>query len=120
MTDQTTNTTYSSGSPLERHVRPAAWRWGVERLRGRPEWRYSIFQTRKEAVPLYDQAALDAALNLWPRDCRLCANYTTKTGGCISVVQCVDSAQFKATAPRQYWVTRPNVGIEPPRSGRLE
>lgn len=41
--------------------------------------------------PLYDQAALDAALNLWPRDCRLCGNFTTRTGGCVSVVQCVDS-----------------------------
>lgn len=50
------------------------------------------------------EAARNAALNLWPRDCRLCANFTTKSGGCTSVVQCVDSMQFKATAPRQYWV----------------
>ena len=41
---------------------------------------------------------------LWPRDCRLCANFTTKAGGCVSVVQCVDGMQFKATAPRQYWI----------------
>lgn len=50
------------------------------------------------------EAARNAALNLWPRDCRLCAHFTTKSGGCTSVVQCVDSMQFKATAPRQYWV----------------
>lgn len=62
-------------------------------------------------VPLYDQAALDAALNLWPRDCRLCANFTTRTGGCVSVVQCVDSMQFKATPPRQYWVSAPNAEL---------
>lgn len=64
--------------------------------------------------PLYDQAALDAALNLWPRDCRLCANFTTRTGGCVSVVQCVDSMQFKATPPRQYWVSAPNVLVSGP------
>lgn len=61
------------------------------------------------AVALYDQPALDAALALWPRDCRLCAHFTTKTGGCVSVVQCVDSDQYKATAPRQYWVSGPSV-----------
>jgi hypothetical protein len=51
--------------------------------------------------------AIDAALNLWPRDCRLCAHFTTKAGGCTSVVQCVDSAQFKTTTPRQYWSGKP-------------
>ena len=65
--------------------------------------------------PLYDQAALDAALALWPRDCRLCAKFTTQTGGCTSTVQCVDSDQYKATAPRQYWVSGPNVAIKPRR-----
>ena len=65
-------------------------------------------------VPLYDQAALDAALNLWPRDCRLCAHFTTQTGGCTSAVQCVDSAQFKTTPPRQYWAAGPNVGAKAP------
>jgi hypothetical protein len=54
-------------------------------------------------LPLYDQAAIDSALSLWPRDCRMCAHYTTKSGGCRSVVQCVDAIQFKATAPHQYW-----------------
>ena len=48
-----------------------------------------------------------------PRDCRLCANFTTQTGGCISTVQCVDSAQYKATAPRQYWIAGPCIGNDP-------
>ena len=48
---------------------------------------------------------VDAALALWPRDCRTCAHFTTASVGCTSVVQCVDSAQFKATAPRQYWLS---------------
>lgn len=72
---------------------------------------YPNTDRRADLQPLYDQAALDAALNLWPRDCRLCANFTTKTGGCVSVVQCVDSMQFKATPPRQYWVLAPNVEV---------
>ena len=52
----------------------------------------------------------DAALNLWPRDCRLCANFTTASGGCVSILRCVDSNQYKATAPRQFWEARP---VEP-------
>jgi len=70
--------------------------------------------------PLYDQAALDAALNLWPPDCRLCANFTTKTGGCVSVVQCVDSMQFKATPPRQYWASAPNAAVNRLAEGKPE
>ena len=54
-----------------------------------------------------------AALKLWPRDCRLCANFTTKAGGCVSVVQCVDGNRYAATAPRQYWIGGPNVRGEP-------
>lgn len=65
------------------------------------EWREDI----ADAIDaLTDQEArVNAALNLWPRDCRLCANYTTSSGGCTSAVQCVDSDQFKTTTPRQYW-----------------
>jgi hypothetical protein len=51
-------------------------------------------------------AAHDAALNLWPRDCRLCDHFSTKVGGCTSILQCVDSDCFKATTPRQYWIAR--------------
>jgi hypothetical protein len=106
MTDE--QTTNAGAGPVERVVRPAAWALEKD---GRP---YKLMYERDQRgdfyswAPLYDQAALDAALNLWPRDCRLCANYTTQTGGCVSVVQCVDSAQFKATTPRQYWISGPN------------
>ena len=37
------------------------------------------------------------------RDCRLCANFTTRSGGCLAVAQCVDSDLFRETAPRRYW-----------------
>jgi len=50
-------------------------------------------------VPLYDRAS--------QQDCRLCAYFTTQTGGCTSVVQCVDSMQFTATPPRRYWKESP-------------
>ena len=49
------------------------------------------------------QAAWTAATTA-KQDCRLCAHYTTDTGGCMAIVQCVRGAQFKATAPRQYWI----------------
>ena len=62
---------------------------------------YEISQQAAEIEAL--RAEANAALNLWPRDCRLCANYTTASGGCTSAVRCVDSDQFQATTPRQYW-----------------
>jgi hypothetical protein len=39
-------------------------------------------------------------------DCRLCMNYTTKTGGCMALVQCVDADGFQPTSLRQYWMTK--------------
>jgi hypothetical protein len=123
MTKHEDTTQAAGGSPLEREVRPRAWlrEPKVQRHIGRHLVRgVSVAEPTAEErefaeldgdqlIPLYDQAAIDAALALWPRDCRLCANFTTKTGGCTSVVQCVDSMQFKATAPRQYWIAGPNV-----------
>lgn len=113
------------GSPLEPTVRPRAWY--VERvapgkrdngMKLGPWWKREQAEEwaddRHELRTLYDQTTLDAALNLWPRDCRLCANFTTQAGGCVSVVQCVDSMQFKATTPRQYWIAGSNVGAKAP------
>ena len=59
--------------------------------------------TTPDEVRLYSQAALEAALNLWPRDCRVCANYSAATDACVSALPCVDSDQFQSTAPRQCW-----------------
>ena len=42
---------------------------------------------------------------LGPLDCRLCSRYTTASGGCVSLVRCVDGAQFRATTPKRYWMT---------------
>jgi hypothetical protein len=112
MTDHTATDTPplppAVGAQVERVVRPRAWQWlntGILRKK------LPLTAEPGAWTPLYDQAALDAALNLWPRDCRLCAHFTTKTGGCVSLVQCVDSMQFKATAPRQYWISGPNAKL---------
>jgi len=99
------------GAQVQRGVRPCAYRLRDTEAQS---WLYysddELHAAAKATLdPLYDQAALDAALALWPRDCRLCAKFTTQTGGCTSTAQCVDSDQYKATAPRQYWVSGPNV-----------
>lgn len=108
------------GAPLERQVRPRAWLYenvagavavhtNTERVRFEADMRAAReYPDAHSMVPLYDRAAIDAALNLWPRDCRLCAKFTTQSGGCTSTVQCVDSDQYKATTPRQYWHSGPN------------
>jgi hypothetical protein len=109
---------------LQRPVRPRAWLYtnaagalavhtNTELVRFEADMRAAQEHPGAHSMePLYDQAALDAALALWPRDCRLCAKFTTQTGGCTSTVQCVDSDQYKATAPRQYWVSGPNGSID--------
>jgi len=109
----------AAGAPVERMIKPLVWarKDQLQHASTRGGLMCAMYPNtdrRADLQPLYDQAALDAALNLWPRDCRLCANFTTKTGGCVSVVQCVDSMQFKATPPRQYWVSAPNVLVSGP------
>jgi len=71
---------------------PGCWAWG-------PHGHYECAVREIEAL----KADATATLNLWPRDCRLCARFTTASGGCTSSVQCVDSDQYQATTPRQYW-----------------
>ena len=41
---------------------PVAWRWGEKRLSGRVHWTYTSVKTRKTSVPMFDQAAIDAAV----------------------------------------------------------
>jgi hypothetical protein len=59
-----------------------------------------------------DKAEREIARLMLARDCRLCANYTTKSGGCVALVQCVDGQQYKATPPRQYWKSGKALGPE--------
>ncbi len=128
MTDQDTSATDASGSPLERRLGPlrkaldglafAAWQHG--RDTDLPLGDAADVAAWIEAAMLAAANARDAALNLWPRDCRLCANYTTQTGGCVSVVQCVDSVQFKATTPRQYWIAGHNARVTGPQQAAQE
>ena len=126
MTDKTAGV-----GPVERGVRPRAWacvwpdeagcggggfvtldeRTALNYMAGAIESADSGIRTCRPAlVPLYDQAALDAALALWPRDCRLCAHYRdglTHAAHCVSVLRCEDSSAYRATQPVQFWEQRP-------------
>jgi len=63
-----------------------------------------------QPIPTKDESkwVADALEKQVPQDCRLCANYTAATGGCTSVVQCVDASQFRGTLPRRYWTAAPD------------
>ncbi len=51
-------------------------------------------------------ADLRAAL-LGARDCRTCRNFTTRSGGCVSVLRCVDGSGYKRQGRFQYWEAAP-------------
>lgn len=36
-------------------------------------------------------------------DCRTCRHYTTASGGCLSVIRCVDGVAYQRAGIRQYW-----------------
>ena len=49
---------------------------------------------------------LQAAL-LDARDCRTCRNFTTRSGGCVSVLRCVDGSGYQRQGQFQYWEAAP-------------
>jgi hypothetical protein len=51
-------------------------------------------------------AELRAAL-LDARDCRTCRNFTTRSGGCVSVLRCVDGSSYQRQGRFQYWEAAP-------------
>jgi hypothetical protein len=63
------------------------WPWDIER-----ELRPSM-----EAL----RAALSQAEPVI--DCRTCRHYTTASGGCLSVIKCVDGVAYQRAGIRQYW-----------------
>jgi hypothetical protein len=54
-----------------------------------------------DAAALVERGRMEERERL--RDCRLCRHYTTASGGCVSVLQCVAGDRFTATAPLRYW-----------------
>ena len=40
-------------------------------------------------------------------DCRTCRNYTTKSGGCMSVLRCVDGSGYQRQGVVQIWEASP-------------
>lgn len=53
-----------------------------------------------------DNERLRAAL-LDARDCRTCRNFTTRSGGCVSVLRCVDGSGYQRQGRFQYWEAAP-------------
>lgn len=49
---------------------------------------------------------LRAAL-LDARDCRTCRNFSTRSGGCVSVLRCVDGSGYQRQGRFQYWEAAP-------------
>ncbi len=41
------------------------------------------------------------------RDCRTCRNFTTASGGCVSVLRCIDGSSYMQTRPMQFWEAAP-------------
>ena len=74
-----------------------------------------MVETENGWLGAYDKAAFRAyaaLLDIWQRDCRTCHYFTTKSGGCTSVVLCVNANRYTATTPKQYWISAsdaPNV-----------
>ena len=104
------------GAQVQRGVRPCAYRLRDTEAQS---WLYysddELHAAAKATLdPLYDRAtldeAMDAALKLWPRDCRLCAHFRdglTHAAHCVSVLRCEDSSAYRATQPVQFWEKRP-------------
>lgn len=76
----------------------------------RPDW-----IEPKPVVPRPTKGSLDAwqfAINsVNDLDCRTCRNYTTKSGGCTSVLRCVDSSSYQRGGVVQIWESAP---VSPP------
>lgn len=51
-------------------------------------------------------AELQTAL-MGARDCRTCRNFTTASGGCVSVLRCVDGSSYKRQGVVQMWEAAP-------------
>lgn len=75
----------------------------IERLRERAQAGAESWNALQRTLKEVERLAAERAAT---RDCRSCMNFTTKAGGCVALVQCVDADGFKPTASRQYWMTK--------------
>ncbi len=65
----------------------------------------------KPVVPRPTKGSLEA----WPfainsmndPDCRTCRNFTTRSGGCMSVLRCVDGSRYQRQGVVQIWESAP-------------
>lgn len=91
-------------------IKPVAWkltspsgRYDFEVIEGGSEIAEEFGWHR---TALYDQATLDAAIAA-ERDCRTCRNFSTHSGGCVSVLRCTNANAYQRAGFRQYWETTP-------------
>jgi hypothetical protein len=65
-------------------------------------WNDRMFQLEQAR----EIAALRAAL-LDARDCRTCRHFTRSSGGCVSVLRCIDGSSYQRLGRIQYWEAAP-------------
>ena len=124
--------TQAVGAPLERQVRPRAWassvEWRTNQLLSAAQYGHCLPKNRADFdVPLYDQTAIDAAVAAERERCAaICdarsADHWRAYSDKSSPHFC--DARFEAFSDEAEECAKlirgDNVGIEPPRSGRLE
>ncbi len=53
------------------------------------------------------QQARDMRVDVREADCRTCRNFTTRSGGCMSVLRCVDGSRYQRQGVVQIWESAP-------------
>jgi hypothetical protein len=102
------DTPQAVGAPLERHVRPveperdARWALATEVARGRMAGGW-VPVAADLVLALHDRLNTLAAEKPRLLDCRTCRHHTTATGGCVSVLRCIDGSAYQQAGVRQCW-----------------
>lgn len=82
---------------------PVAW-LRVSNISGRPTGAFltseldRVMLRTERLVPMVIQQHAEPVI-----DCRTCRHYTTASGGCLSVIKCVDGVAYQRAGIRQYW-----------------
>jgi len=103
-TDQATNSTpeavcSTAGLGLAPE-RDARWVLAFEVARGRMAGGW-VPVDADLVIALHDRLDSLAAEQRRLMDCRTCRNHTTSTGGCVSVLRCIDGSAYQRAGVRQ-------------------
>lgn len=66
-------------------------------------------QQERAWVALIDALSSEINIRSWRIDCRTCRHYTTATGGCISVLRCIDGSSYQQAGVWKLWERSSNV-----------